>query len=372
MARHLAIVAPSPAPARKPRPRWQSELSASITSVEELGRFFRLSEQERRGAERAAQAGLPMRITRYYARLADPEDPTCPIRMQCVPSSLEEEVDPSDLEDPLGEVANEVAPNLVQRYPDRALLLVTDQCALYCRFCTRSRMVGDGKGPVPDRSLEAAFDYLKAHREVRDVIVSGGDPLSMATARLVRIFERLRAIPSIETIRLATRVPVTMPSRITKELVTALKPFHPIWVMTHFNHPKELTAEARRGLSRLVDAGFPVMNQTVLMRGINDSAEVLAELFRGLVRTRVRPYYLLQMDPVVGTSHLRTPLHVGVGIMKELQGRVTGIALPKYIVDTPGGFGKVPHGPNYVVAEGPGWTSFRTHRSDAVTYVDPT
>ncbi len=332
---------------------------------------MKLTREERRGAELAASAGLPLTITRYYASLADAEDPRCPIRLQCVPHALEEERAEGELEDPLGEVSNEVAPHLVQRYPDRALLLVTDQCALYCRFCTRSRMVGDGKGPVSDRLLEPAFEYLAAHRDVRDVIVSGGDPLSMVTPRLVRIFERLRQIPSIETIRLATRVPVTLPSRITRELLTALKPFHPIWVMTHFNHPREVSLRAITALHKFADAGFPVMNQTVLMRGVNDRADVLAELFRALVKHRVRPYYLLQMDPVVGTNHLRTPLATGVEIMRELQGRLSGIALPKLIVDTPGGFGKVPHGPSFVVGEGRGFTSFRTHRANEVRYVDP-
>jgi lysine 2,3-aminomutase len=370
VARHLRIV--SSEPSRPPRrPRWQTELAKAITTVSELAAVVNLTEDERQGAERARDAGLPLRITRSYAKLMDPEDPTCPIRLQCVPSAAEGVQHPHDLVDPLGEEANEAAPHLVQRYPDRALLLVTDQCALYCRFCTRSRMVGDGKGPVPERSLEPAFEYLAGHREVRDVIVSGGDPLAMVTPRIVRILARLRAIPSIETIRLATRVPVTLPSRITRELVVALRPFHPIWIMTHFNHPKELTADARRAVVRLADAGFPVMNQTVLMRGVNDSAETLAELFRGLVRVRARPYYLLQMDPVMGTSHLRTPLETGVAIMEQLQGRLTGIALPKLIVDTPGGFGKVPHGPRWVVGEGDGWTAFRTHRAAEVRYYDP-
>lgn len=380
-ARRLSIVreglregAPSSAqaaPRLARRPRWQKELAEAISTVEELEVVMRLTKEEQRGVERAARAGLPLKITRYYAALADPDDPRCPIRLQCVPREEEGDRAHGELEDPLGEVAAEVAPHLVQRYPDRALLLVTDQCGLYCRFCTRSRIVGDGKGPAPDRALEPAFDYLAAHRDVRDVIVSGGDPLSMVTPRLVRVFERLRRIPSVETIRLATRAPVTLPSRITKELVTALRPFHPVWVMTHFNHPREVTQRAAEGLRRLVDAGFPVMNQTVLMRGVNDRVDVLTELFRALVKERVRPYYLLQMDPVVGTNHLRTPLAVGVELMRALQGRLSGIALPKFIVDTPGGFGKVPHGPSFVVAEGEGFTSFRTHRADEVRYVDP-
>lgn len=347
------------------------QLRGAATTADELDRALRLTPSELEGARRAEQAGLPIRITPYYLSLCDKADPGCPIRMQCVPRAEEASEVPGDMVDPLGEVAHEVAPHLVQRYPDRALLLATDRCAVYCRFCTRSRMVGDGGGAVPLDKLGPAMAYLEAHPEVRDVIVSGGDPLAVTTDRIARLLARLRAIPSVETIRLATRVPVTLPSRITAELVRALRPHHPIWVMTHFNHPKELSPAAERACRRLVDGGFPVMNQTVLLRGVNDSAETLSALFRGLVRWRVRPYYLLQADPVRGTGHLRTPLSTGVAIMEELQGRLTGIALPKLIVDTPGGMGKVPIGPDYVVERSPGRTVLRTHRGARVTYQDP-
>jgi lysine 2,3-aminomutase len=303
--------------------------------------------------------------------LCDAHDPTCPIRKQVVPHALEGRAVPGDLRDPLGEEAHEVAPDLIQRYPDRALLLVTDRCAVYCRFCTRSRIVGTGSGPRSELRLIPAFEYLRAHPELRDVIVSGGDPLAMSTSRIARVLQALRYIPSVETIRIATRMPVALPQRITHELVQALRAFHPIWIMTHFNHPKELTALAREGLRRLVDGGFPVMNHTVLLRGVNDDSAVLSELFRGLVRERVRPYYLLQTDPVRGTGHLRTPLDTGLRIMEELQGRLSGIALPKFIVDTPGGLGKVPVHPNYIVSRGKGVTRFRTHRGVEVDYLDP-
>ncbi len=292
------------------------------------------------------------------------------MRRQCVPVADEGDEAPGDLADPLGELAHEIAPDLISRYPDRALLLVTDRCAVYCRFCTRSRMVGEGGGARPLERLEPAFRHLEAHPELRDVIVSGGDPLAMATDRLVRIVARLRSIASVETIRLATRVPVTLPQRVTPELVRALRPFHPLWVMTHFNHPKELTPRAREACELLVDHGFPVMNQTVLLRGVNDRAETLEALFRGLVRSRVRPYYLLQADPVRGTGHLRTPLDRGLELMAQLQGRLSGIALPKFIVDTPGGMGKVPLVPEAIVARRPGETDLRTFRG-VVTYYDP-
>ena len=350
---------------------WAWQLRAAVTTVRELERHLELTDEERQGALRAEAAGLPISITPYYLSLADPRDPSCPVRRQCVPHADEATRVPGDLDDPLGEVAHEVAPDLVQRYPDRALLLVTDRCAVYCRFCTRSRMVGDGGGVRSDERLGPAFEYLAAHPEIRDVIVSGGDPLAMATPRLARLVERLRAIPHVETIRLATRVPVTLPQRVTPELLDALRPHHPLWVMTHFNHPKELSAQATRALARLADAGFPVMNQTVLLRGINDDAATLEALFRGLVRARARPYYLLQADAVVGTGHLRTAVSRGVELMEALQGRLSGIALPKLIVDTPGGMGKVPVGPDYVVARRPGETDLRTHRGVVVTYRDP-
>lgn len=350
---------------------WQGQLRESVRSVDALSRALDLTEEELEGATRAEKEGLPLAITPYYLSLCDRHDPSCPVRLQCVPRAAEAREVPGDLVDPLGEVAHEVAPHLVQRYPDRVLLLATDRCAVYCRFCTRSRMVGDGGGPTPLDGLEPALAYIAAHPEVRDVIVSGGDPLAMATERLERLIARIREIPTVDTIRLATRVPVTLPMRITPELVRALRKHHPIWVMTHFNHPKELTRESIAACTRLADAGFPVMNQSVLLAGVNDDADVLEALFRGLVRARVRPYYLLQADPVRGTGHLRTPLAKGIALMERLQGRLTGIALPKLICDTPGGRGKVPLTPDWVVSRGPGTTTLRTFRGEHVTYVDP-
>ena len=354
-------------------PSWQRELQGALRSMADLERHFELTPSEREGARRAEAEGFPISVTPYYASLADRHDPSCPIRRQIVPQAEEAHEARGDLRDPLGEEAHEVAPELIQRYPDRALLLATDRCAVYCRFCTRSRLVGNGGGPRSLDKLQPAFAYLRAHPEVRDLIISGGDPLAMATSRLTALLSELRSIPSIETIRIATRVPVVLPSRITGELLDALRPFHPLWLMTHFNHPKELSDVSRAACRRLADAGFPVLNQSVLLRGVNDDAETLKALFRGLVRERVRPYYLLQMDPVRGSSHLRTPLARGVEIMEQLQGRLSGIALPKLIVDTPGGFGKVPHGPRYVVSQNDetGVTRFRTPRGVEVDYIDP-
>jgi len=350
--------------------RWQAQ--HTVRDLASLERALRLTGAEREGTRRALSQGLPLAITPYYLSLIDPDDPHCPIRRQCVPVADEAHTIEGDLRDPLGEEAHEVAPSLIQRYPDRALLLVTDRCGVYCRFCTRSRMVGDGGGARSLASLQPAFDYVRAHTTIREVIVSGGDPGLMSTARLEAILSALAQIPHLDTLRLATRTPVTLPQRITPELCAALRRAHPsIWVMTHFNHPKELTPESLAACGRLVDAGLPVMNQSVLLRGVNDAEDTLEALFRGLIRGRVRPYYLLQMDPVRGTGHLRTPLARGVELMSKLEGRMSGIALPKLIVDTPGGLGKVPLARNPVVATHDSRTTLRTFRGQDVDYIDP-
>jgi lysine 2,3-aminomutase len=351
--------------------RWQSQ--HAVTNLQALDKALILTEAERIGASRAQAAGLPISITPYYLALCHPTDPTCPIRRQCIPRAEEAIAIKGDLRDPLGEEAHEVAPHLIQRYPDRVLLIATDRCGVYCRFCTRSRLVGDGGGARSMAALEPAFAWLEAHPEIHDVIVSGGDPCLMSTERIARLLRRIRSIEHVDYVRLATRAPVTLPQRITDELCGAIRESHErTWVMTHFNHPKELTEEARVACARLADAGLPVMNQTVLLRGVNDETDTLEALFRGLVRSRVRPYYLLQMDPVGGTGHLRTPLKRGVELMAALQGRVSGIALPKLIVDTPGGLGKVPIGPNYIVSSNDGVTVLETFRGELVEYYDPT
>jgi lysine 2,3-aminomutase len=364
LSAHSSEDAPDPA-------EWRQQLAHAITDLPALERAVRLTPEERAGVEHALAGGFPLSITPYYASLIDPLNPACPIRRQCVPHALESREVPGDLRDPLGEEANEVAPHLVQRYPDRALLLATDRCSVYCRFCTRSRMVGNGGGTRSLVSLEPAFAYLRAHPEVQEVIVSGGDPLVMKSERVAALLESLAAIESVGNVRVASRTPVTLPQRITPELCRALRTHPCVWLMTHFNHPRELTAEAKRALALLVDHGIPVMNHTVLLRGVNDDASVLEQLFRGLVRSRARPYYLLQADPVRGTGHLRTPLDVGIGIMEKLQGRLSGIALPKFIVDTPDGRGKVPVTPDYVSKREGGVTTLRTFRGELIDYVDP-
>ncbi|MBX3246461.1 MAG: KamA family radical SAM protein, partial [Myxococcales bacterium] len=349
--------------------RWQSR--HAVRDLEGLERALRLTDAEREGVRRALAGGFPMSITPHYLGLMDPSDPRCPIRRQAVPTAEEATEVPGDLRDPLGEEAHEVAPELVQRYPDRVLLLATDRCAVYCRFCTRSRMVGDGGGARALERLEPAFRFIEAHPEIRDVIVSGGDPLVMASSRVEAILRRLASIAHVGTVRVATRAPVTLPQRIDAELCRALRAHPATWVMTHFNHPRELAPAAVDALACLADHGLPVMNQSVLLRGINDDADTLEALFRGLVRHRVRPYYLLQADPVRGTGHLRTPIETGIRVMERLQGRLSGIALPKLIVDTPGGRGKVPVGPDTIVRRRDGVTTLRTFRGEEVDYLDP-
>jgi lysine 2,3-aminomutase len=350
---------------------WQQQVRQSVHSLEALERALTLQPHERAGVERALRGGFPMAITPYYLSLCDKLDASCPIRLQCVPQIAEAALRHGDLRDPLGEEAHQVAPHLVQRYPDRALLLVTDRCGVYCRFCTRSRMVGSGGGARSASQLAAAYAYLRAHPEICDVIVSGGDPLVMSDARISTVLSELASIESVLYVRVASRTPVTLPSRITDSLCRALRSHPAVWLMTHFNHPKELSEHAQVACKKLADHGIPVMNQSVLLRGVNDDAQTLEALFRGLVRNRVRPYYLLQTDPVVGTSHLRTPLSTGIELMEALQGRISGIALPKLIVDTPGGKGKVPIGPDYIVQRDGVSTTLRTFRGELVDYIDP-
>lgn len=355
-----------------PDEAWRREARGTIRDLAGVEAHLTLTDSERQGVIRALKGGFPMSITPYYMSLIDRDDPECPIRRQVIPREEEAIETPGDLHDPLGEVEHEVAPDLIRRYPDRVLLLATDRCAVYCRFCTRSRMVGEGGGARSLRHLEEAFRYIEENEDIAEVIVSGGDPLVMSTSRIVELFERLGSIPHLNNIRLATRAPVTIPSRITAELAEALKKTHPaIWVMTHFNHPREITPESTRACAILADHGFPIMNQSVLLRGVNDDAETLTALFRGLVRIRVRPYYLLQMDPVRGTGHLRTPLSRGIELFTRLQGRLSGIALPKLIVDTPGGRGKVVVGPDVIVNKGDGRTTLKTFRGELVDYIDP-
>nr|BCX00979.1 MAG: lysine 2,3-aminomutase [Bacteroidota bacterium] len=331
-------------------PRWRDwrwQMQHRIRTVEELERFVRLSEDERAALDRC-RPYFRWAITPYYAALMDPEDPSCPVRRQVVPR-LAELDDPIglDQEDPLQEVAHSPVKNLIHNYRDRVAFCVTAECALYCRYCLRKRMVGDPAFFLRRSEVEEAIAYIAAHPEIRDVLLTGGDPLSLGDEALQMLVSRLRAIPHVELIRLGTRYPVTLPYRITEELLSRLAPYHPIWVNTHFNCAREITPDAAEAVDRLLRYGFPVGNQTVLLRGINDTPEAMRALLEGLVRIRVRPYYLYQAQLIGGTAHFRTSIERGLWIMRQLQGRTTGFALPRYVLDTP--FGKVPLTRDYIL-----------------------
>jgi lysine 2,3-aminomutase len=340
-----------------------------ITTADELARVIELSPEERAGL--AASASLfRVGITPYYASLMDPVHASCPIRMQAIPRAAEADIRPEELRDPLGEDTHNPAPSVVHKYPDRVLFLVVDRCGIYCRHCNRRRLVG-GDEPPTTSELEAGLDYIAKATRVRDVLLSGGDPFLLSTRRLDYLLGRLRAIPHVETIRIGTRLPVVCPMRIDDELCAMLKKHHPLFVNTHFNHVKELTPEARAACERLTDAGVPVGNQTVLLRGVNSSVRALRALMRGLLRSRVRPYYLFQGDTVIGTDHLRTPIEVAQELYRGLRGWMNGMAVPMLVLDAPGGGGKVPIVPSYIDAVDEQRAMVRTYRGESIEYPQP-
>lgn len=346
--------------------RWQQRNRVrTLAALEEL---IELTEAERAGI-RGRQGGFPFAVTPYYLSLFG--GPQCPVRRQAVPVLDELRRTAADMVDPLGEDDHAPVPGLVHRYPDRALLYVTHACAVYCRHCTRQRKVGDARTAPSHAALDAAIAHIGRTPAIRDVLISGGDPLSLSDARLVDIVARLRAIEHVEVIRLCTRMPVTMPQRITAALLEALRPFHPLFVSTHFNHPAEGTARAGEALDALADAGFSCGNQMVLLAGINDDAQTVEAMGRWLLRHRCRPYYLFQCDPVEGTAHLRTPIETGVSILDRMRGRVSGLAIPQLAVDLPGGGGKITLAPERLVRRNRGTHEFRNAFGGVFTYVDP-
>lgn len=346
---------------------WRWQMRHRVTTLAELETLLELTPEERAGI--AARAPVfPFAITPYYLSLI--AGPGCPVRRQAVPHADELITTPWDMVDPLAEDEHSPVPILSHRYPDRALLYVTHSCPVYCRHCTRQRKVGDATS-TPDRAmLTAAIEYVRRTPAIKDVLLSGGDPLSLSDARLVEIVAALRAIDSVEIVRLCTRNPATLPQRITPELLAALRPYHPIFVNTHFNHPAECTPEAALALTALADAGFVVGNQMVLLRGINDDSATVEALNRWLLRQRCRPYYILQCDPVGGTAHLRTPVAAGVEILDALRGRVSGLALPQLVVDLPGGGGKVNLVPDRLLRRDGPRMVFRNVEGREFTYVD--
>jgi lysine 2,3-aminomutase len=313
----------------------------------------------------------PLAITPYYASLIQRSDVSDPIFQMCVPQP-EELFSPSCLsEDPLEENEDMPVPGLVHRYQDRALVIVTTMCASYCRHCTRKRMAGTRECSISARRLQQVTEYLLAHPEISDVIISGGDPLTMSTDALEAVLSSIRSVESVQVIRIGTRVPVVLPMRITPPLVEMLRKYHPLWINTHFNHPNELTPESAAACGRLADAGIPLGNQTVLLRGVNDSAQTIEQLCRGLIQMRVRPYYLYQCDLVRGVEHFRTPLTRGIEIIEYMRGRVSGIAIPSFVVDAPHGGGKIPVMPNYIVSMSPTHTVLRNYEGLMVNYPEP-
>jgi lysine 2,3-aminomutase len=348
---------------------WRWQLAHMLTTADELAAAVALSPEERAGL--AASAALfRVGLTPYYASLMDPVHASCPIRLQAIPRPAEGQIRPEELRDPLGEDTHNPAPSVVHKYPDRVLLLVVDRCGIYCRHCNRRRLVG-GDEPPTTADLEAGLDYIARTRRIRDVLLSGGDPFLLSTRRLGYLLGRLRAIRHVETIRIGTRLPVVCPMRIDAELCDTLRAHHPLFVNTHFNHVKELTPEARAACERLADAGVPVGNQTVLLRGVNSSVRSLRALMRGLLRARVRPYYLFQGDTVIGTDHLRTPIETAQELYRGLRGWMNGMAVPMLVLDAPGGGGKVPIVPSYVDELDAERAVVRTYRGARVEYPQP-
>jgi lysine 2,3-aminomutase len=348
--------------------RWQSR--HAVRSLAELERLIPLSDDERRGCVETASI-FRLGITPYYLSLIDPQHPFCPVRMQAIPTRAEAQVHPGELRDPLGEDHHRPVRALVHKYPDRVLLLALDRCSVYCRHCTRRRITGGGEGDLTRDELREAVEYIAAHPEVRDVLVSGGDPFLLSTARLRELLEPIRAIPHVEIIRIGTRVPVCLPMRVDDELAAALRDYAPLYVVTHFNHAKEITPEAREACERLVDHGVPVENQAVLMRRLNSSPLAIKDLMQKCLRMRVRPYYLHQMDVAEGLEHLRTPIATGVEILRALRGFTSGLAVPHLAVDLPDGGGKVTMQPDYVVERRAGETVLRNYRGELYRYPEP-
>ncbi len=350
---------------------WNWQLRNRVTRLEHLQNKIALTSCEKEGVT-LSESKLAMAITPHFFNLIESDNPDGPIRRQIIPRGSEMKISPDEMADPCGEDGNMPVPGLVHRYPDRVLFLVTDRCAAYCRYCTRSRVVSGVGEQHLETDFDQAIEYLRQHTEVRDVLLSGGDPLLLSDAKLYHLLKRLRAIPHIEFIRIGTRIPIFLPQRITPQLCSMLKEIHPLWISVHTNHPKELTSEVRAGLERLADAGIPLGNQAVLLKGVNDDPEILKILFQKLLRCRVRPYYLYQCDLIQGSSHFRVPIRRGLQIMDQIRGHTTGYAVPQYVVDGPGGGGKIPLNPEYIVALTADRVVLRNYKGDIYEYPEVT
>ncbi len=348
---------------------WRWQMTHRLSTVEDFAQIIDLTADEIAGL--SAPGRFRVDVTPYFASLMDPTDPNCPIRRQVIPTNAELVPFEAEMFDSLGEDAHSPVPGLVHRYPDRVLMLVTTQCASYCRFCTRSRIVGDPHATFNSADFERQLDYIAATPEIRDVLISGGDPLTLPQPLLERLLRRLSEIPHVEVIRIGTRVPVFLPQRITEELVAMLARYHPLWMNIHFNHPREITPEVCVALARLANAGIPLGSQTVLMAGINDCPNVIMSLMHELVRNRVRPYYLYQCDLVHGAGHFRTPVAKGLEIMESLRGHTSGFAIPTFVIDAPDGGGKVPVLPNYLLSMSDTKVIVRNYEGFVTAYTQP-
>jgi len=349
---------------------WKWQVKNRIETYEELSKYFTFEPDEAEGIKKAL-AKFRMAITPYYLSLIDPNDPFDPIRRQAIPQGAECNIAPADLNDPLHEDEDSPAPGLTHRYPDRVLFLITDMCSMYCRHCTRRRFAGQKDDESPSERIEKCLAYIEKTPQVRDVLLSGGDALMVSDKKLEYIIQRLRAIPHVEIVRIGSRTPVVCPQRITPELCEMLKKYHPIWLNTHFNHPNEFTPEAEQALARLANAGIPLGNQTVLLRGVNDCVHVMKKLMHELVRNRVRPYYIYQCDLSMGLEHFRTPVSKGIEIIENLRGHTSGYAVPTFVVDAPGGGGKTPVMPQYVISQSPDKVILRNFEGVITTYTEP-
>jgi len=350
---------------------WKWQMRNRITTVEALAELVPLTSKEKDAIQRGLEL-FKFAIPPYYASLIDPEDPDCPIRRQSVPGVEEMVWREFDIEDPLNEEGDAVAPGMTHRYPDRVLWVVMHECGMFCRHCTRKRKVGEPRPAITEHQLDEGIAYLQAHPEVRDVVLSGGDPLLLSDGRLDHILSRIRSeAPSVAMIRIGSRLPVTLPQRITPELVETLKKHHPLYVNVHFNVPKEFTPESRMALARLANAGIPLGNQTVLLRGVNDCWALMRGLMHELTANRVRPYYIYQCDLAQGLEHFRTPVSKGIEIMEHLRGHISGLAVPTFVVDAPGGGGKIPVMPNYMVSQHENKVVLRNFEGRIVAYEEP-
>jgi lysine 2,3-aminomutase len=349
---------------------WRWQLKNRITKAEQLKLLLNLNDEEVAAID-ASKGRMATAITPYFATLMSRTDPNCPIRRQALPTLQEIHFSPHDLLDPCAEDENSPVHGLVHRYPDRVLLLVTDKCAVYCRYCTRRRMVGSSEKCITEEEMDEAISYIQATKKVRDVLISGGDPLLLEDDHLERILTKLRKIPHVEIVRIGTRVPVTLPQRITPALTNMLRKYHPLWMSIHFSHPKEITKEVRRSCGLLSDAGIPLGSQTVLLRGINDKPSIMKRLMHELLKTRVRPYYIYQCDLAMGTEHFRTPIAVGINIIEKLRGHTTGYAVPSFVIDAPGGGGKIPVGPTYLISQDKGRMILRNYQGKVFEYQEP-